>query len=49
MKSTVEEEVYGMVTMTTDKHVEFQFRLSNAETEATTCSIAATDRIVRQM
>jgi len=49
MKTAAEEEVYGAVNMTADKHVEFQDRLSNAETEATTWSLADIDRIVSQL
>jgi hypothetical protein len=35
--------------MTADNHVEFHVHLSNAETEATTWSMADTDRIVSQL
>jgi len=35
--------------LTTDTHVEFQVRLSDAETEATTWSLADIDRIVSQL
>jgi hypothetical protein len=42
METASEEYVYGMATMTTDKFVEFQVHLSNAETEATTLRIADT-------
>jgi hypothetical protein len=49
MKTAAEEEVYGAVNMTADKREEFQVRLSDAETEATTWSIADTDRIVSQL
>jgi hypothetical protein len=49
MKTAAEEEVYRAGNMTTDKRAEFQVRLSEAETEATTWSIADTDRIVSQL
>jgi len=48
IKTVAEEEVYGAANMNTDKPVEFQVRLSDAETEATTWSIANTDRIANQ-
>jgi hypothetical protein len=35
--------------MITIKHVEYQFHLSNAGTEATTCRIADTDPVVNQL
>jgi len=49
MKTAAEEEVYGAANMTADKRVEFQVRLFDAETEATTLSIADTDRIANQL
>jgi len=49
MKTAAEEEVYGAVNMTADKREEFQVHLSNAETEATTWSIANTDSIVSRL
>jgi len=49
MKNAAEGEVYGVVTMTADKCVEFQIHLSDVEAEATTCSITDTDRIVSQL
>jgi len=49
MKTAAEEEVYGAVNMSTDKCVEFQVCLSDAETEATTWSLADIDRIVSQL
>jgi len=49
MKTAAEEEVNGAVNMTADKPVEFQVRLSDAETEATTWSMADTVRIVSQL
>jgi hypothetical protein len=49
MRSTAEEEVCGAVNITTDKRVEFQVRLSDAATEATTWRMADPDRIVSQL
>jgi len=49
MKTAAEEEVDAAVNMTTDKRVEFQVRLSDAKTEATTWSIADMDPIVSQL
>ena len=49
MKTAAEEETYGAVNITADKHVQFQVCLSDAEIEATTCSIADTDRIVNPL
>jgi hypothetical protein len=49
MKTAAEEEVYGAVNMTANKHLEFQVRLSHAGTEATTWNMADTDRIVSQL
>jgi len=46
MKTGADEDVYGTVNMTTDKHVECQIRLCDAETEATSWSMADTDLIV---
>jgi len=49
MKTAAEEEVCGVANMTADKRAEFQVCLSDAETEATTSSIADTDRIANQL
>jgi len=49
MKTASEEEAYWAVNMITDKHVQFQVCLSNAEIEATTWSIANTDRVMNQL
>jgi len=40
MKTAAEEDVYGVANMTANERVEFQVRLSNAETTATTLNIA---------
>jgi len=45
MITTAEEEVYGAANMTANKSVEFQIHLSDAETKATTWSIADTDHM----
>jgi hypothetical protein len=45
-KIPAEREVYGALNMTAVKHVDFQVRLSDAESGATTCNIADTDHIV---
>ena len=49
MKTAAEEEAYGAVNMTADKRVQFQVCLSDGEIEATTWSIADTDRVVNQL
>jgi len=49
IKTSDGEEVYGAVNMTADKRVELQVRVCNAETEATTWSLAEIDRIVSQL
>jgi len=49
MKTAAEEEVYGAANITADKRVEFQVRQSDAETEATSWSIADTDPIGNQL
>jgi len=49
MKTAAGEEAYGAVNMTADKRVQFQVCLSDAEIEATTWSIADTDRVVIQL
>jgi len=49
MKTAGEEEAYGAVNMTANTRLQFQVRLSDAETEATTWSMADTDHIVSQL
>ena len=49
MKTAADEEAYGADTMTTNKHVQFQVCLSDAEIEATTWSVADMDRVVNQL
>jgi len=43
MKSAAEDKAYGAANMTTDKRLQFQIRLSNAEIEVTTWSLADTE------
>jgi hypothetical protein len=49
MKTAAEEEAYGEVNMTTNKCVQFQVCLSDAEIDAATWSIADMDRVVNQL
>jgi len=42
MKTAAEDEVYGVANMTADKQLQFQICLSDAETDATTWSLADT-------
>jgi len=49
MTISAEEEAYRIVNMTADRHVQFQVSRSDAELEATTCSIADTDPVVNQL
>jgi len=49
MNTAAGEEVYGAANETANKRVEFQVRLSDAETEATTLSVADTDCIANQL
>jgi hypothetical protein len=49
MKTTAEEEVYGLVNMTANRRLELQVGLSDAETEAPTLNITDTDHDVSQL
>jgi hypothetical protein len=49
MKPAAEDEAYGAANMTADKRLQFQIRLSDAETEATTWSLADTERVTNQL
>lgn len=49
MKAAEDEEVCRATNMTADKHVEFAVRLGNAESKATTWSIADPDHVVHQL
>ena len=48
MKSAAEDEAYRPANMTTGKRLHFQVRLSDAETEATTGSLAVTEPVTNQ-
>ena len=43
MKTVTEDKAYGAVNRTADKRLQFQIRLSDAETEGTTWSLADTE------
>jgi len=49
MKTAAEDEVYGAANMTADKRLQFRIRLSDAETDATTWSLADTERVTNQL
>jgi hypothetical protein len=49
MKAAAEDEAYAAANMTADKQLQFQIRLSDAETEATTWSLADTERVTNQL
>jgi hypothetical protein len=49
MKTAAEDKASGGVNMTTDKCLQFQVCLSDAEIEATTWTITVTDRVVNQL
>jgi hypothetical protein len=49
MKTAAENEVGVAVSMTTNKRVKIQLRLSNTEAEATSWSEIHTDRIPNQL
>jgi hypothetical protein len=48
-KAAAEDEAYGAANMTADKRVQFQNRLSNAETEATASSLADSELVTNQL
>jgi hypothetical protein len=48
-KTTAVDKAYGAANMTADKRLQFRLRLSNAETEATTWSLADTERVPIQL
>jgi len=48
-KTAVEDEACGAVNMTADKRLPFGIRLSDAKTEATTCSLADTEHVTNQL
>jgi len=48
-KTATEDEAYGVANMTANKRLQFRIHLSDAETEATTWSLADTERITNQV
>jgi hypothetical protein len=48
-KTAAEDEAYGAANMTANKRLQFWLRLSDAETETTTWSLADTERVTIQM
>jgi len=48
-KTAAEDKAYGAANMTTDKRLELRLHLSDAETEATTWSLAHTDGVTNQL
>jgi hypothetical protein len=49
MKAAAEDKAYGAANMTADKQLQFPIPLSDAETDATTWSLADTKRITIQV
>ena len=49
MKAATEAETYGVANMTADKRLQFQIPLSDAETEATTWSLADSEWVTSQL
>jgi len=49
MKAAADDEAYGAANRTTDKQLQFQIRISDAETEATPWSLADTERVTKQL
>ena len=49
IRSAVEDEVWGVVNMTSRKHVDFQDIICDAETKATTWWMADTDGFVNKL
>jgi len=49
MKATAGDEAYRAANMTADKRLQFQIRLSDAETGDTTWSFADTERVTSQL
>jgi len=49
MKTATEDDAYGAANMTADKRLQFQNRLSDAETEATTWSLADSEHVTIQL
>jgi len=49
MKTAAEDEACGAANMTADKQLQFQIRLSDAETETMTWSLADTESVIIQL
>jgi len=49
MKTPAEDKAYGAANMTANKQLWVQICLSDAETEATTWSLADTERVTNQL
>ena len=49
LKTAAEDKAYRAANMTADKRLQFQIRLSDAETEATTWSLADMERVTDQL
>ena len=49
MKTPAEEEISGVANMTANKQLRVKICLSDAETEATTRSLADTERVTNQL
>jgi len=47
--AAAEDEAYRAAIMTTDMRMQFPIPLSDAETEAATCSLADTERVTNQL
>jgi len=48
-KSATEDEAYGVANMTADQRLQFEVRLSDAEIEATTWSLADPEQVTNQL
>jgi len=49
LKTAADDEVYGAANKTADKRLQFQIHLSDAETDATTWSLADTERVTNEL
>jgi hypothetical protein len=49
MKAAAEDDAYRVANMTADNRLQFQIRLSDTETEATTWSLADTEQVTNQL
>jgi hypothetical protein len=48
-KATAKDEAYGAANVTANEQLQFQIRLSDAEIEATTWSLADTEQVTNQL